>query len=392
MADKASSPAAQGRAAPTATPAVPLKVEFPHELRRHFYETADWTSIIFMAVSVSINLLAVTLAASYNWQDPTANLTNEQLLALQDHVVKAFKVEIAEPPQEVEDLPDISNPDFEQALQQQQDNLAASLQSTLADAQRTLAELDKSFAQQAAGAEAAGAQDQMADLMASLGSMGDLGSLGAEDLSGPALDIAPTDVAIFAEGAGGSRVVSGAIDIAALGSNAQISAQFTSGGLSQAEASRLSSQIQFARERLGSSVQLRVSAGLGGDRRAALRVATGGRTGQRIAIEQLALPPARAAGPGGRDQDAVDAQAARTRNFIGGCYTIGLAADPSLSGLVVIRFTIQRDGTVTNVQVSKSNLGNRDVESCVVATVQTWKFAAGGSVDTFEYPFTFEPG
>jgi len=382
-----------GAAAPKGAQAAPLTTEFPHGLRRHFYEAADMTVIIFVSVSLAINLLAVGIAASRQWADPSADLTNEQLMAMQDMVIRRGNpppVEVA-PPQEQELLQEmISNPEFEKALQTQQENLAANLQSTLQAANEALRQLDRAVGERS-GAEAAGAHDQMADLLASLSDLGGL-DVGAQDLSGPALDIAPTDVAIFTEGASGSRVVSGAIDIAALGPNAQISSQFTRGGLSQAEAARLSQQIQFARERLGGKVQLRVSAGLGGERRAVLRVASGGRTGQRIQVEQLALPPARAAGPGGRDQDAVDAQAARTRNLIGGCYTIGLAADPSLSGLVVIRFTIHPDGSVTNVQVSKSNLGNRDVESCVTAAVQTWKFASGSSTDTFEYPFTFEPG
>ncbi len=138
---------------------------------------------------------------------------------------------------------------------------------------------------------------------------------------------------------------------------------------------------------------MRVGTGTGGSaRRALLRVASGGKTGQRIAVEQLALPPARAAGPGGRDQDAVEVQASRTRQLIGGCYSIGLAADRNLSGVVVVRFTINPNGSVSGVRVSKSNLGNRDVEECIVAAVQTWKFAPGSTTDTFEYPFSFEPG
>lgn len=376
---------------PAGSPAAtaPIKMEFPAELRRHFYEVADWTTIIFVSVSLTINLMAVGLAASRKWEDPAANLSNEQLLALQETVMKRVTdVQMKEEPPPQEDLPDISSPEFEKALAEQQATLAASLQSTLADAQRTLADLDKTLASQSA-ADAANAQDAMASLLGGL----DLGSVDLSLGDQSALDIAPTDVAIFAEGTGGgSRVVSGAIDIASLGSNVQISSTFTKGGLSSQEAARLSQQIQFARERLGGNVQLRVGSGLGSDRRALLKIASSGRTGQRIQVEQLALPPARAAGPGGRDQDAVEVQARRTQNLIGGCYTIGLAADPTLSGLVVVRFTIKADGTLMNVAVSKSNLGNRDVESCIIAAVQTWKFSAASSTDTFEYPFTFEPG
>lgn len=378
----------------TESTAAPPKVTFPSELRKHFYDTADWTTIIFVSVSLVFWMLVVSIIASRDWRDPAADLTHEDLLRLQDVVRATISVDVVPQKTEDLDLPDISNPEFEEMLNQAQANLQSQLAQTLESATAALAEIER--AESAHGDAATGAisnADIEAELGALLGSLGDMDALGGmEDFGGPGLDLAPTDVAIFAEGATGSRVVAQAVDIGALGSDVQISSQFTRGGISAQDAARLSSQIQLARERLGGNVQIRVAAGdLGGTRRAALRVA-GGSTGQRIEVEQLALPPAQAQGPGGRSQDAVEAQASRTRQLIGGCYTIGLASNPSLSGIVVVRFTIQPNGTVVNVQVSKSNLGNRDVEECIVAAVQTWKFAAGSGTDTFEYPFAFEPG
>jgi len=372
---------------PVQATAAPPKMEFPHELRRHFYQSADWTTIIFISVSLSIHVLAVGIVASRDWKDPVADLTNQQLLQLQERIVKQYTVNLPEAPAPTEELPmtDVTNPEFDRMLQQTQANLEASLQSTLAAAQSALAAMN-------VPSTATGSVDVQAELGALLGSMGDIGSLG--DMSaagGPSLDIAPTDVAIFAKGATGSRVVAQAIDIGALGSDVQVSSQFTRGGVSAGQAARLTQQIRLARERLGGDIQIRVASGLGGTQRAVLHIA-GGKTGQRINVQQLALPPARAAGPSGRDQESVEAQAARTRSLIGGCYTIGLASDPSLSGVVVVRFTITPNGVVSDVRISKSNIGNRDVEECVVAAVQTWKFGAAGSTDTFEYPFAFEPG
>ncbi len=89
---------------------------------------------------------------------------------------------------------------------------------------------------------------------------------------------------------------------------------------------------------------------------------------------------------------AVKAQARDTRQKISGCYVIGLANDPTTSGEVVVRFTVGRDGKVSEVAVSKSTIGSRDMESCVVAVVRTWSFRAGSTTGTFEYPFVFEPG
>ena len=384
MQQKTGGPPTQAKATGTEAAGAPAVMHFPHELRRHFYDSTDWTGMLFVGASLLFHLLLVGGVATREWKDPSASLTREQLLALQDHITKQFDVFKEPDIEEQFDLPDIDNPDFERLLEESQANLEASLQTALQEAQDALQQIDQSL-----GADAGG-QD-LDDLLAGMADM-DLGDLDAA-LDMPTLDIAPTDVAIFAEVAGGapSRVVAQALDIGALGSDVQISGSFTRGGISAGEAARLTSQIQLARKQLGGNMQLRVASGLGGSRRAALRVA-GGKTGKRIQVEQLALPPTKAAGPGGRDQESVEGQAARTRNLVGGCYAIGLASDPSLSGVIVVRFTIAPDGKVSNVAVSNSNIGNADVEACVVAAVQTWRFAAASSTDTFEYPFAFEPG
>ena len=369
---------------------------FPSELRKHFYDTTDWTAVIFMTVSLVVHVLFVSIIASRDWPDPTANLSTEQLKQLQTQIVRQITVDVQEQEQqELEDLLEVSNDEFEAMMAQETAEIEASLSSSLAEAEAVMREVQQMTDGGSSGGDIA---SQMGDIQGELAAlMGEVGGgidLSAADFGGPSLDIAPTDVAIFADvqGATGSRVVAQAIDIGALGSNVQLSSTFTSGGVSAGEAARLTQQIQLARARLGSNIQIRVGGGGGGNRRALLRVAGAGRTGRRIQVEQLALPPARAETAGGRDQAAIDAVAARTRDIVAACYTIGLAEDPTLSGVVVVRFTINSDGSVSNVAVSQSNLGVPAVEECVVTAVRTWKFSPGSGSETFEYPFTFEPG
>lgn len=373
-------------------------MHFPQALRRHFYDTADWPAVIFMGMSLIINVLFVGIIASRDWPDPTSSLSADELRNLQEQITRQFTVEVEQEPQEDQfDLSDVLNPEFEAQFAEQSARLEAELSSSIAEAEQVLRDVEAMTQGMSTGSDMGGDMgDVTAELGNILGSLGDIGDIGADMGGGPALEIAPTDVAIFADvaGATGSRVVSQAIDIGALGSNVQISSRFTSGGVSASEAARLSQQIQLARARLGGDLQLRVGSGGGGEgRRALLRVAGGGgRTGRRIQVEQLALPPARATTQGGRDMAAVEREAAKTRNLIGGCYMIGLAEDPTLSGVIVVRFTINADGSVANVRVSQSNLGNPAVEECVIAAVQTWRFSPGGGAETFEHPFTFEPG
>ncbi len=120
---------------------------------------------------------------------------------------------------------------------------------------------------------------------------------------------------------------------------------------------------------------------------------------QRERARRLALRSRRRAmaasgieGDAGGTLSPVDEQARKTRTMIAGCYTIGLVGNPALAGTVTVRFTIGTDGKVGDAAVSKSTIGNSDVESCIVRVVGTWTFAGGSPTETIEFPFTFGPG
>jgi TonB family protein len=72
------------------------------------------------------------------------------------------------------------------------------------------------------------------------------------------------------------------------------------------------------------------------------------------------------------------------------CYERELAPSPTLSGKVVVKFTIGTSGKVTKASIASSSLGNKKVESCVVNIVKKMKFPKpkGGKV-VVSYPFIF---
>ena len=75
------------------------------------------------------------------------------------------------------------------------------------------------------------------------------------------------------------------------------------------------------------------------------------------------------------------------------CYETELARDPTLSGRLLLRFTIRPDGHVEQVTVPESTLGSENVAGCMRRLVDSWRFPVGpvgGSV-TFAYPFVFAP-
>lgn len=75
------------------------------------------------------------------------------------------------------------------------------------------------------------------------------------------------------------------------------------------------------------------------------------------------------------------------------CYENELRRDPGLAGKVTIAFTIQPSGTVTGAKASENSSGSAALASCIVQTVERFRFnpgPTGGSV-SFSYPFVFAP-
>jgi TonB family protein len=74
------------------------------------------------------------------------------------------------------------------------------------------------------------------------------------------------------------------------------------------------------------------------------------------------------------------------------CYLPGKARDSKLRGKVIVKFTVNANGTVKPVSNEGSTLQDDDVIACVVRTVKTMHFTKPleGSV-TIIYPLIFRP-
>ncbi len=71
------------------------------------------------------------------------------------------------------------------------------------------------------------------------------------------------------------------------------------------------------------------------------------------------------------------------------CYQQELARDPRLRGTVVVRFTIRRDGSVSEAYVSKTTLESPRVEACVLRQIRKLVFPASEASQQVSYPFLF---
>jgi hypothetical protein len=73
------------------------------------------------------------------------------------------------------------------------------------------------------------------------------------------------------------------------------------------------------------------------------------------------------------------------------CYERALKRNPTLTGKIVMHWTITAAGTVSGVDVESDTLGDSEVGSCIKSLVARWRFPApaGGSVDV-SFPFVFQ--
>ena len=73
------------------------------------------------------------------------------------------------------------------------------------------------------------------------------------------------------------------------------------------------------------------------------------------------------------------------------CYERALKRNPTLSGKIVMHWTITAAGTVSGVDVEQDSLGDSEVGSCIKSLIARWRFPApaGGNVDV-SFPFVFQ--
>jgi len=72
------------------------------------------------------------------------------------------------------------------------------------------------------------------------------------------------------------------------------------------------------------------------------------------------------------------------------CYERELLNDPDISGRIVFDWTVTESGSVKDVRIRSSTLGNAGVTDCISKLIKKWKFTQpeGGEV-IITYPFLF---
>lgn len=94
------------------------------------------------------------------------------------------------------------------------------------------------------------------------------------------------------------------------------------------------------------------------------------------------------------DRAQIDAVIRRNIARFRYCYQRQLTRHPDMSGKVVVKFSIARDGSVGLAETKASSLGNVETEECMNTVMRSLTFPEprGGGVVIVSYPFLFAPG
>lgn len=93
------------------------------------------------------------------------------------------------------------------------------------------------------------------------------------------------------------------------------------------------------------------------------------------------------------DREAIRRVILQNINQFKSCYERALNRDPSLSGKIVLKWSIVERGRVGEAGVGSSTMGSSEVEQCTVRVLRTLRFPEppSGQVADVQYPFVFAP-
>jgi TonB family protein len=100
-----------------------------------------------------------------------------------------------------------------------------------------------------------------------------------------------------------------------------------------------------------------------------------------------------AARAGSLDKEIIRRIIRRHISEVRDCYEPRLVEKPALSGRILVRFTINAEGTVISSILHSSTMNEPAVENCTVAAVGRWQFPKplGGGQVIVTYPFVLTP-
>jgi TonB family protein len=95
-----------------------------------------------------------------------------------------------------------------------------------------------------------------------------------------------------------------------------------------------------------------------------------------------------------RADEAINQVVRKNHNSIKISYERELKKNPQLAGKITIRFVIEEDGTVSEVEIMESTMNCPAMERSIQSQIKRWKFeplSSGSGSTSVTYPFVFQP-
>ncbi|HHO51974.1 MAG TPA: AgmX/PglI C-terminal domain-containing protein [Deltaproteobacteria bacterium] len=94
----------------------------------------------------------------------------------------------------------------------------------------------------------------------------------------------------------------------------------------------------------------------------------------------------------GLSRDQIRERTQASMGQVRACYERALKSNPRLRGRIVASWRIEASGEVSRPRITRDEIGDEGLQSCVIGAIGGWGYPSSGKSTTVEFPFVLQPG
>ena len=117
----------------------------------------------------------------------------------------------------------------------------------------------------------------------------------------------------------------------------------------------------------------------------------GGGLGRKKTLQRRVIP-GKSVLAGSCEREVIGKVIGKNARQVLACYEAELTRTPELAGKLSVRFTIEPNGRVGDLQITESTMASPSIERCVSSRIKRWRFPEpkGGGLCVVNYPWVFQ--
>ncbi len=117
----------------------------------------------------------------------------------------------------------------------------------------------------------------------------------------------------------------------------------------------------------------------------------GGGIGRKKTVQRRVIP-GKSVLAGSCEREVIGKVIGKNARQVLACYEAELTRTPDLAGKLSVRFTIEPNGRVSDLEITESTMKNPAIERCVSSRIRRWRFPEpkGGGLCVVNYPWVFQ--